>query len=136
MREIKFRGKRMDTGAWVYGYYVPDALEKTHQDMVDWAFIREIFHDTAQSVMHRVVKATVGQFTGLRDKNGEEIYEGDIVFCQGGEYYQGFWEHEDTITIHNLVFCCFDVGTYENLYVSGNIYNTPSQEATAGDSIG
>ena len=40
MREIKFRGKRIDNGEWVYGAFVPDATETTHRAVVTWGFIR------------------------------------------------------------------------------------------------
>ena len=65
------------------------------------------------------------QFTGLHDKNGKEIYEGDIVRCWGGEYYQGYWEHNRKITIENMINDCFMMGEHEFLEVIGNIYENP-----------
>lgn len=74
MRKIKFRGKRLDNGEWIYG----NVRFTTREDGVQEAFISENnsdygFFGTQVGIL------TVGQFTGMQDDNGKDIYEGDIV---------------------------------------------------------
>lgn len=129
-REIKFRGRRRDNGEWVVGSYtlIQDAdgvwLEDTNLDMV------------------KVMPETLGQFTGLTDMNGREIYEGDRVtwlrhrmdgsgFLEEGHVrfsvdeqrvfvVNRFTTMDDREMLHDIIRC-----RKHNLRVVGNIHDNP-----------
>lgn len=67
MREILFRGKRLDNGEWVYGFIVK--MFGTYH----------IIDKDDENTAYEVIPETIGQYTGLKDKNGKRIFEGDIL---------------------------------------------------------
>ena len=122
MREILFKGKRTDNGEWVEGFYYNDLWgDNAHYIIYD-------------GTDYEVIPETVGQYTGLEDKNGKSIFEGDIVYCKSrldnaimvvifecgqfrmvlSENYRSYQTNSGFYDIN-----CFDKE------VIGNIYDTP-----------
>lgn len=121
-REIKFRGKRLKNDIWVYGLLTNDM--KGHY--------RINFDPKSFSCV--VKENTIGQFTGLRDKNGNEIYQHDIIQLQGKENKYnclvdwninlGAW----CISIENKCLGVKPLGEWlleDRFVVIGNIFDNP-----------
>ena len=138
MRDILFRGKRTDNGEWVYGYYTKARYFLNKKEM------HIIFEPDVEAFPHceftgyeEVLPETVGQYTGLTDKNGVRIFEGDIV--------TGWFNHEKIVGYifygGNAQFFIRRDGIYgiglDNsdcwLEVIGNIHDNPEILKGGGD---
>ena len=130
MREILFKAKRICNGEWVEGYYLRDQYHIGGKDII---FYRKD-SDRFTVYTDRIDIETLCQFTGLCDKNGNKIWENDILMAHLDEFYPedttcetvewgfaGFVVHEANSTDREYL----DKFDLENFEVVGNIFDNP-----------
>lgn len=123
MKDIKFRGKQIDSGEWAYGLPSYDTFGKITEI--------EIWEDCGETMEFYLIDPdTVGQFTGLRDRNGTEIYEGDICKDSMSWVFEVLWDSENARFIgyqskpRGDVYICH-VGGEPAVEIVGNIHDNP-----------
>lgn len=128
MREILFRGKRVDNCEWVYGSYMfqPKRKGAFGQTVSELDSERHYISSKRNYEFWEVIHETVGEYTGLTDKNGKRIFEGDIL-SGGGDAYKVIFD-EGVFQIENSHYI---TGVYVAIHmdkideVIGNIYDNP-----------
>lgn len=125
MREILFRGKRVDNGTWAYG------------DLLHCDYEMEIDSESLGENGGYIIPETVGQYTGLKDKSGTKIFEGDIVeILLSGKHGIGIVEYGKSgisayVAMSHSVYSNYVLNKSDNFIVLGNIYDNPElMEAT------
>ena len=119
MREILFRGKKIDNDEWTYGFYFEHSIDGQKDSYIKYQTFDEGF------ITNEVVADTVGQYTGLTDKNGNKIFEGDILL-KGFEKVLVKWNANQCrwgIYSNNYEICGFNESTQGYFEVIGNIYD-------------
>lgn len=148
MREILFRGKRIDNGEWIYGYLNQHRGNIRYdcdcEPIADGCYYINDWQTKIDTVMYgqdyKVDPDTIGQFTGLTDKNGMKIFEGDIIeYTDGCNDWLGAVKYASDDAQFVVRFIGGDVESFDNLYsgdceVIGNIYdNTERLEVSGND---
>ena len=137
MREFLLRGKRTDNGEWVYGYYTKarDFLNKKEMHIIFEPDV-EAFPHCEFTGYEEVLPETVGQYTGLTDKNGTKIFEGDILTIENEGVYAAIKYNES-----NAAFYVEDEDHEDYLgeawgtdvVIIGNIFDNPELLKGGGD---
>ena len=123
MREILFRGKRLGIGEWVEGYFFKAKLYRSDAELCEFISVPHPEIKGMSSDDFLVIPETVCQFTGLTDKNGTKIFEGDIVKI--GSFMPGA---DDWVCAIEWYYSLFEEYKYvwnTKCEVIGNIHDNP-----------
>ena len=118
MREILFRGKRVEDGKWIYGYLSFFYIDNPKKGCM---------YSPKEVRRFDVMSETVGQYTGLTDKNGTKIFEGDILHVAQGDFVVRWSESICSFVAgeKEKIRPCMNSGTMKHCEVIGNIYDNP-----------
>lgn len=125
-RKILFRGKRTDNKEWIYGDVQHGGILSQYE--------RTMFIKPRDKLMTEIISETLGEFTGLRDKNKKGIYEDDIVkidFCGDYDYYKVSFDEKNARFVIGTLDFTFWQDVQERAEVVGNVFDNP--ELLKGD---
>ena len=125
MIDILFRGKRLDNGEWVYGFYCHVPRGRLDRDE---HLIQTVKKSGKMGMLHCVDPSTVGQYTGLKDKNGKRIWEGDVLTVDGevGCFELKFNENTAMFIMDgDAIRASFNIFGTDEVEVVGNIHDNP-----------
>lgn len=128
MRIIKFRGKSIETGEWVYGdllqFYLNGEPIKTNFSILPFDCIKTS-ETTYETQPIGVLYDSIGQFTGLHDSEGKEIYEGDILREVGKSIFVEVVYDAPEFCYRNNINGYRFLNHPECFEVVGNLHDTP-----------
>ncbi|HDU6353220.1 YopX family protein [Listeria monocytogenes] len=126
MREIEFRGKRIDNREWIYGNLMQ------FEDSATFIFVDErkgastlTYAHFIINNMHAIDEKTIGQYTGLKDKNSKKIFERDLCWDEHNECYGvvKFEEGKFLYVWENIAEDLWEVA--DSIEIYGNIHENP-----------
>ena len=128
-REIEFRGKRVDNNEFIFGSLIVDEISDKHYIAISVEKSERIGEEGCLKVIScEVDKETVGQYTGVKDKNGKEIYEGDILKDEFNRIFIVYWVEKEarfSMRQKNRKTEYFMFINHLSEEVIGNIYDNP-----------